>query len=52
VYEDGEFRIRLPEHPEERLTGVVVEAEKLDAVLERYVEELKAEHRRVFGLSG
>ncbi|WP_117593686.1 DUF5783 family protein [Haloprofundus halophilus] len=50
VYEDGRFRIRLPENPYDRLTSVVVDDEKLDATLERYVEELEAEHHRVFGV--
>ena len=49
-YEDGDFRIELPENPTERLTAVVVDDEKLSAVLERYVEELRAQHRRIFGL--
>src|SRR6056297_3081274 len=48
MYEDGDFYIQLPENPKERLTGVVVEDEKLDAVLDRYLDELAAEHRRVF----
>jgi len=49
-YEDGDFRIELPEDPTDRLTAVIVDDEKLSAVLERYLEELRAEHRRVFGL--
>ncbi|QIB72845.1 hypothetical protein GL213_00765 [Halogeometricum borinquense] len=52
MYEDGDFYIQLPENPNERLTGVVVEDEKLDAVLDRYLDELVAEHRRIFGLNG
>jgi hypothetical protein len=52
MYEDGDFYVQLPENPKERLTGVVVEDEKLDAVLDRYLDELAAEHRRVFGLNG
>jgi hypothetical protein len=52
MYEDGDFYIQLPENPKERLTGVVVEDEKLDAVLDRYLDELVAEHRRVFGVNG
>ncbi|ADQ65766.1 hypothetical protein C499_11201 [Halogeometricum borinquense DSM 11551] len=52
MYEDGDFHIQLPENPSERLTGVVVEDEKLDAVLDRYLDELVAEHRRIFGLNG
>jgi len=52
VYEgDGEFSISLPDDPTERLTAVVVDDEKLETVLERYIEELEAQHRAVFGLS-
>jgi hypothetical protein len=45
----GEFRVELPDDPAERLTGVLVDEEKLTAVLDRYVEEIEAELRRVFG---
>ncbi|MGQ4556564.1 DUF5783 family protein [Halobellus sp. GM3] len=51
-YEDGDFRIELPENPDERLTAVLVDEEKLSAVLDVYVEELRRQHRRVFGLDG
>jgi len=50
VYEDGEFRIDLPENPHERVTGVLVDEEKLEATLDRYVVELRAELRREFDL--
>ena len=46
----GEFHIDLPEDPYARLEGVVVERDRFDAVLERYVEELRRELRRVFDL--
>ena len=49
---DGEFRIDLPENPYERMQGVVVDEEKFDEVLDRYVDELEREHRAVFGLEG
>ncbi|WP_256288502.1 DUF5783 family protein [Halobellus inordinatus] len=49
-YEDGDFRIELPENPTERLTAVIVDDEKLSTVLDRYVEELREQHRRVFDL--
>ncbi|MFB6172976.1 MAG: DUF5783 family protein [Haloarculaceae archaeon] len=49
-YEDGDFRIELPGSPHDRLTGVLVDEEKLDAVLDRYVSELRAELRREFDL--
>ena len=49
-YEDeGQFRVELPEDPAERLTGVLVGEEKLETVLDRYVEEIETELRRVFG---
>jgi hypothetical protein len=49
-YDDGEFRIELPEAPLDRLTAVVVDDEKAEVVLERYVEAIEAELRSVFGL--
>ncbi|WP_049985536.1 DUF5783 family protein [Halobellus rufus] len=49
-YEDGDFRIELPENPSDRLTAVVVDDEKLSGVLDAYLEELRRQHRRVFGL--
>jgi hypothetical protein len=49
-YEDGEFRLELPEDPLDRLTAVIVDDEKAEAVLERYVEEIEGELRSVFGL--
>jgi hypothetical protein len=47
---DGEFRIELPEDPESHLQGVIVDEEKLDSVLERYLREIEAELQDVFGL--
>lgn len=49
-YEDGEFRVELPENPTDRLTAIIVDDEKLETVLDRYVEEIEAELRNVFGL--
>jgi len=46
---DGQFRVELPEDPTGRLTGVVVDDEKLETVLDRYVEEIESELRAVFG---
>ncbi|WP_435348062.1 DUF5783 family protein [Haloarchaeobius sp. HRN-SO-5] len=46
---DG-FRIELPPDPYDRLTAVVVDEEKFEAVLERYREEIRSELRRVFSL--
>ncbi len=48
---DGEFRIELPEDPAAKLSGVViVDEEKLDATLDRYLDELESELQQVFGL--
>ncbi|WP_411964975.1 DUF5783 family protein [Haloferax sp. YSMS24] len=49
-YEDGDFYVELPENPAERLTAVVVDDEKLEAVLDRYLDEIEAELHRVFGV--
>jgi hypothetical protein len=49
-YEDGDFRLELPEAPLDRLTAVIVDDEKAEAVLERYVEEIEGELRSVFDL--
>jgi hypothetical protein len=49
-YDDGEFSVELPENPRKRLTAVVVDDEKFETVLERYVEEIEAELHRVFGV--
>ena len=46
---DGQFRIELPEDPAGKLSGVVVGDGKAEAVLDRYVEEIEAELRDVFG---
>jgi hypothetical protein len=48
---DGEFRIELPEEPAAQLSGVLVDDETLETVLNRYLEELEAELRQVFGFS-
>ena len=49
-YEDeGQFRVELPENPAEQLSAVVVDTERLEGVLERYVEELRTQLRSVFG---
>ncbi len=50
-YDDGAFRIELPDDPADRVTAIVVDDEKLSAVLDAYVEELRAQLRGVFGLS-
>ena len=49
VYDEGGgFHIELPEDPAGRLQGVLASEEKIEATLERYVEELERELRRVF----
>ncbi len=46
---DGEFRVELPDDPYDRLSGVLVEQERFESVLETHVEEIEAELQRVFG---
>ena len=46
---DGEFHVELPDQRE--VSGVIVDDETLDAVLDRYVEEIEDELRAVFGFS-
>ncbi len=48
ILTDGEFEIRLPDAPYDRLTGVVVERDRAETVLERYTEELRRALREVF----
>jgi hypothetical protein len=47
---DGQFRIELPDDPTGSLSGVIVDEEKAEVVLDRYTAEIEAELRRVFGL--
>jgi hypothetical protein len=51
VLVEGEFEIRLPEDPHDRLTGVVVERETAETVLESYTEELRRALREVFDVT-
>ena len=46
---DGQFRVELPENPTDRVRGIVVDDEKLEEMLNIYVEEIETELRRVFG---
>ncbi|ELZ19128.1 DUF5783 family protein [Natrinema limicola] len=48
---DGEFRIELPDDPYGRLSGVLVDEERFEQVLERHIEEIEAELQRVFGFA-
>jgi hypothetical protein len=49
-YDDGDesFYVELPDGPYDRLTEVVVDEDRFEAVLEAYVEELEAELERTF----
>jgi hypothetical protein len=51
-YEDGEFRIELPDDPVARLegSGVPVSEETIHAALDDYTAAIRAELRRIFGL--
>jgi hypothetical protein len=46
---NGEFRVELPE--ERQISGVIVDEERLETVLDRYVDEIEAELQSVFGLT-
>ncbi|QFU82092.1 DUF5783 family protein [Natronorubrum aibiense] len=48
---DGQFRIELPDDPYGRLSGVLVEEERFEQVLERHVEEIETELERIFGFA-
>ncbi|WP_440766410.1 DUF5783 family protein [Natronorubrum sp. DTA7] len=48
---DGEFRVELPDDPYDRLSGVLVEKERFEQVLETHVEEIETELQRVFGFA-
>ena len=47
-YDESEgFYLELPEDPYDRLTGVVVEEERFETVLEEYVDEIERELERM-----
>jgi len=46
---DGQFRIELPDDPADRLQGVLAGDEKVEKLLDVYVEEIETELRRIFG---
>ena len=50
-YDDGSFRIELPDDPADRVTAIVVDETKLSAALDAYVDEIRAQLRTVFGLA-
>ncbi|MDG5818014.1 DUF5783 family protein [Natronococcus sp. A-GB7] len=45
---NGEFRVELPDDPYDRVTGVLVEEDRFEEILEIYVEEIERELERVF----
>ncbi len=47
--EDG-FWIELPEEPYGRLSGVLVDQDRFEQVLETHVEEIETELERTFGV--
>ncbi len=49
--DSGGFTIELPDDPYDRLSGVLVDREKFETVLETYLEEIETELERVFGVS-
>jgi hypothetical protein len=50
-YEDGEFRVELPEDPRERIRGAVaVDDETFEETLEEYVERIESELYRTLGV--
>ncbi|WP_135827348.1 DUF5783 family protein [Halorussus halobius] len=48
---DGQFRVELPENPTDRVQGVIAGDEKVEGVLEAYVEQIEAELQRIFGFA-
>jgi hypothetical protein len=48
---DGEFRVELPEDPVEKLGGVIVDEEKAETVLDKYLDVLETELQAVFGFA-
>ena len=47
--EDG-FYVELPENPAERLTAVIADDEKVEAVLHEYVDRIESELHDIFGV--
>ncbi|PCR92036.1 DUF5783 family protein [Natrinema ejinorense] len=46
---DGEFRIELPDDPYGRLSGVLVDEDRFEEILETHIGEIETELQRVFG---
>jgi len=50
-YEDGSFRVELPDNPSERLQGVLaVDDEEFEEVLDVYVDRIETELHRTLGV--
>ena len=47
---DGRFEVDLPESPEDRLTAVNPDAERLRETLDQYTDEIVAELHELFGV--
>ncbi len=45
------FDISLPDEPYERLSGVAIEREAFDEIIERYTDEIETELRQIFRLT-
>ncbi|WP_324665193.1 DUF5783 family protein [Haloarcula sediminis] len=48
--DDQGFYVQLPENPADRLTAIIVDDEKLSAVLEEYVDQIETELHDIFGV--
>jgi hypothetical protein len=48
---DGQFRVELPDDPVDRLSGVIADEERVESLLDRYVDEIEAELRAIFGFT-
>jgi hypothetical protein len=48
--DEAGFYVELPENPTERLSAVIVDDEKLETVLETYVDRIESELHDVFGV--
>ncbi len=48
--DDRGFYVELPEDPADRLTAIIVDDEKLSAVLEEYVDQIETELHDIFGV--
>ncbi len=49
-YDDGAFRVELPDEPASRVTAIAVDDDRLDDVLDDYVATIEDELYEVFGV--